>query len=164
MPEVKKIMYASDLSGNSAYAFQYASDYADKYGADLIILHVLEEAPLNVRSEMDHYVPEDKLKKPKLVEEIKSRLEEFCGNVRSDDPSCEYRVVRVEICEGRPEIEILKKADEFECDVIIMGTHGKGVISHALLGSVAEKVLRQSRKPVFIIPLPKGDGLGIRDI
>jgi nucleotide-binding universal stress UspA family protein len=36
-----------------------------------------------------------------------------------------------------------------------MGTHGKGVLEHAFLGSVAEKVLRKARKPVFIIPLPE---------
>jgi nucleotide-binding universal stress UspA family protein len=38
-----------------------------------------------------------------------------------------------------------------------MGTHGKGAISHAFLGSVSEKVLRRIRKPVYIIPLPKGE-------
>jgi len=38
-----------------------------------------------------------------------------------------------------------------------MGTHGKGIISHTFLGSVAERVLRRIRKPVFIIPLPKGE-------
>jgi len=41
--------------------------------------------------------------------------------------------------------------------VIIMGTHGKGIIRHTFLGSVAERVLRRVRKPVFIIPLPKGE-------
>jgi len=38
-----------------------------------------------------------------------------------------------------------------------MGTHGKGLISHAFLGSTAKRVLRRTRKPVFIIPLPKGE-------
>ena len=47
-------------------------------------------------------------------------------------------------------------ADKLGSDIVIMGTHGKGVISHAFLGSVAEKVLRRIRKPVYIIPLPKG--------
>ena len=38
-----------------------------------------------------------------------------------------------------------------------MGTHGKGAIGHAFLGSVSEKVLRRIRKPVYVIPLPKGE-------
>jgi len=51
----------------------------------------------------------------------------------------------------------LEKADEFGCDLIVMGTHGKGRIAHAFLGSVAEKVLQRSKKPVFTIPLPEED-------
>jgi len=44
----------------------------------------------------------------------------------------------------------------FNCDMIIMGTHGKGILGHTFLGSTAKKVLRRTRKPIFIIPLPKG--------
>ncbi|MBW6484984.1 MAG: universal stress protein [Syntrophobacterales bacterium] len=48
-------------------------------------------------------------------------------------------------------------SDELDCDTIIMGSHGKGAIGHAFLGNVSEKVLRRIRKPVYIIPLPKGE-------
>jgi len=58
---------------------------------------------------------------------------------------------------GDPAEEILKKAEETNCDIVIMGTHGKGVITHAFLGSISEKVLHRISKPVFIIPLPKGE-------
>jgi nucleotide-binding universal stress UspA family protein len=61
------------------------------------------------------------------------------------------------VIEGEPAVEILRKADELDCDVIIMGTHGKGWITHAFLGSVAEKVLSRVKKPVYIIPIPKGE-------
>ena len=52
---------------------------------------------------------------------------------------------------------ILEKANELECDAIVMGTHGKGIIANAFLGSVAKQVLRRTRMPVFIIPLPRGE-------
>jgi nucleotide-binding universal stress UspA family protein len=56
-------------------------------------------------------------------------------------------------------------ADELNCDVIIMGTHAKGIIANTFLGSTAKRVLRRTRKPVFIIPLPKGDiDITFRDI
>jgi nucleotide-binding universal stress UspA family protein len=48
-------------------------------------------------------------------------------------------------------------ADELNCDMIIMGTHAKGFIAHTFLGSTAKRVLRRTRKPVFIIPMPKGE-------
>jgi nucleotide-binding universal stress UspA family protein len=50
--------------------------------------------------------------------------------------------------------EILKVAEEEECDVIVLGTHGKGFLEKAFLGSVSSSVLLQTRKPVFLIPLP----------
>jgi len=56
---------------------------------------------------------------------------------------------------GYPADEILKKADDLNCDLVVMGTHGKGLVRQAFFGSVAKKVLRRVRKPVFIIPLPK---------
>ena len=66
-------------------------------------------------------------------------------------------MISIEVCEGFPAEEILKKADEFNCDAIVMGTHGKGIIANTFLGSTAKRVLRRTRKPVFIIPLPKGE-------
>jgi nucleotide-binding universal stress UspA family protein len=64
------------------------------------------------------------------------------------------RIKRTRVEEGYPAEVILRIADEENCDVIIMGTHGKGIITQTFLGSVAERVLRRTRKPVFVIPLP----------
>jgi nucleotide-binding universal stress UspA family protein len=50
--------------------------------------------------------------------------------------------------------EILKAADEEQCSMIILGTHGKGFLKQTFLGSVARSVLDRAKKPVFIIPLP----------
>jgi nucleotide-binding universal stress UspA family protein len=54
--------------------------------------------------------------------------------------------------------EILNTADTKECDVIVLGTHGKGWLKHTFLGSVASSVLTRTRKPVFVIPLPSEKG------
>lgn len=53
--------------------------------------------------------------------------------------------------------ELIEKANEQECDAIFMGTHGKGIVANTFWGSVTKRVLRRTRKPVFIIPLPKGE-------
>ncbi|MBC2744903.1 MAG: universal stress protein [Desulfosarcina sp.] len=79
----------------------------------------------------------------------------FIDKKVADDPESADKVVSIEVCKGYPAIEILKKADALHCDVIVMGTHGKGIVNQAFFGSVAKKVLRRVRKPVFIIPLPK---------
>jgi nucleotide-binding universal stress UspA family protein len=60
------------------------------------------------------------------------------------------------VLEGFPAEVILREADKLNCDMIVMGSHGKGIISQTFLGSVTKRVLRRTRKPVFIVPLPKG--------
>lgn len=54
--------------------------------------------------------------------------------------------------EGKPFEMILKVAEEWEADLIVLGTHGKKGLAHLLMGSVAEKVMRHSTKPLLIIP------------
>jgi nucleotide-binding universal stress UspA family protein len=55
--------------------------------------------------------------------------------------------------EGIPHEVILNVAKKWHADIIVMGTHGRTGISHLFMGSVAEKVLRHSEIPVFIIPI-----------
>ena len=160
---IKKILYATDLSKNSAYALQYAMDYAEKHEARIIILHVYEKLRWADMTELeDNLQIAGQMKavlknKENTANNIRERLKKFCEKVRKDDPSCTFNVDKIEVCDGYPANTILEKADEFDCDLIVMGTHGKGRIAHAFLGSVAEKVLQRSRRPVFIIPLPEGD-------
>jgi len=159
---IKKILYTTDLSKNSAHAFQYATDYAEKHDAEIIILYVYEKFRWADPPELeDNLQIAEQLKfavknKENTINIIKTRLTTFCEKVKKDDPSCTFRADTIEVCEGYPANTILEKADEFDCDLIVMGTHGKGLISHAFLGSVAEKVLRRSRRPVLTIPLPEG--------
>jgi len=160
---IKKILYATDLSKNSAYALQYAMDYAEKHEARIIILHVYEKLRWADMTELeDNLQIAGQMKavlknKENTANNIRERLKKFCEKVRKDDPSCTFNVDKIEVCDGYPANTILEKADEFDCDLIVMGTHGKGRIAHAFLGSVAEKVLQRSRRPVFIIPLPEED-------
>lgn len=55
--------------------------------------------------------------------------------------------------QGKPSEAILKVAEEWKADIIVLGTHGRKGISHLLMGSVAEKIVRHSAKPLFIIPV-----------
>ncbi len=90
-----------------------------------------------------------------VIQRIKNRLKLFCDKELADDPESAEKIVSIEVCKGYPANEILKKAEALRCDLIVMGTHGKGIVSQAFFGSVAKRVLRRVRKPVFIIPLPE---------
>ena len=89
------------------------------------------------------------------IEEIKKRLHEFCKNTEIQIGfQCVELVSKILVPLGHPVEEILKAADDEGCDVIVLGTHGKGFLEQTFIGSVAGSVLKRTRKPVFIIPLP----------
>ena len=163
IPTIKKILYATDLSPNSAYAFRYAINSAIKHDANIIILHVFEKISVTTEAQLGIYIEKDLRKKlyddrrESTIDRIKKRLQFFSEKELEDNAGSVNRVESIEMAEGFPAEEILSKADELNCDAIIMGTHGKGIIEHAFLGSTAKRVLRRTRKPVFIIPLPKGE-------
>jgi nucleotide-binding universal stress UspA family protein len=161
IPQIKKILYTTDLSDNSTEVFKYAMNSAKNYDAGIIILHVLEPLSTTVTGITQVYLTKGQV--DEISEErsayvkdcINKQLKEFCEKELKNDPECAGRVESIEFCEGFPPDVILMKADEFNCDVIFMGTHGKGLIRSTFLGSTSKRVLRRTRKPVFIIPLPK---------
>jgi nucleotide-binding universal stress UspA family protein len=163
IPKIQKILYATDLSPNAVYALRYAMNSAIKHDAEVIILHVFENVDPASRTYLNLYIDEKRHKK--IVDEhtaatkklIMNRLRTLRDKELKDHPEFTDKVISIEVCEGFPAEEILSKAEAFNCDEIIMGTHSKGIIANTFLGSTAKRVLRRTRKPVFIIPLPEGE-------
>ena len=161
LPTIKKIIYATDLSKNSAFALTYAVNAAVRYDSELVILHVLERINPAVENVLigklgDQYFVEDfKERSEEAQAGIEQRLERIFGKMPPETVERIRPKIEKVICEGFPPEQILGKADEHNCDVIVMGTHGKGFLSQTFLGSMAKMVLRRTRKPVFIVPLPK---------
>ncbi len=178
IPRIKKILYATDLSKNSSYAFFYAVDMARKNDAKIVILHSVEPVWRTYYSGAGEYSaagdysgawPHDypaagveglsgaakEREQEAERSEIKKRLEEFCKRMDAYvGSSCFELVSKILVPLGHPVEEILEAAHEEGCDAIVLGTHGKGFLRQTFLGSVAVKVLERTRKPVFIIPLP----------
>jgi nucleotide-binding universal stress UspA family protein len=154
-PQIKKILYATDLSKNSSYAFLYAIDAAKKHDARIVILHVVEPVPAYAEV---YGAMTDEFKKKQheeIIESMKKHLQGFCKKAEAQiGPPCVELVSKILVPVGHPPEEILNAADEEGCDVIVIGTHGKGFLAHTFLGSVSKAVLHRTRKPVFIVPLP----------
>ena len=153
--KIRKILYATDLSKNSSFAFLYATDMARKHDAKVVMLHAIEPIPAyaaaytGITDELKRKQQED------TVEEIRRRLGDFCRKAEAEiGPPCVDLVSKILVPRGHPPEEILNAADKEGCDVIVLGTHGKGFLAHTFLGSVSSAVLNRTQKPVFIIPLP----------
>jgi len=155
LPQIKKILYATDLSKNSAYAFYYAVDMARKRGATIVLLHSLEPVPAYVRNYISGAEKLELENQREMIAAIEKRLDNFCRKVDNQIGSpCVELVSKIIARVGHPVEEILSAADEEGCDVIILGNHGKGFLKQTFLGSVSRGVLDRTRKPVMIVPLP----------
>jgi nucleotide-binding universal stress UspA family protein len=163
IPEIKKILYCTDLSKNARYAFAYAASIANRYGAGITILHVLADISSYGDSLVINILGQkkwDELRKgneEKLVVTIKERLEKFCEDVSAEMPACPFITDEIVVKIGQPVEEILKEVKRTDCDLVVMGSHGLGMIEDAVLGSTARRVFRRCNKPVLIIRLPEDD-------
>ena len=166
--QIKKILYATDLSETAVHAFSYAVSLANMYGAGITILHVFAEFPgeqfiLNMINtdtweeiKMRHYSEaRDKLigeKRDHIA--IKEVLQAFSEEVNADAEDQTFVTDEILIKNGAPAEIIVQTAKKQNCDLIVMGTHGHGVIADVLIGSTAKWVVRQSPIPVLVIRLP----------
>ena len=161
---VKKILYTTDLSDSARHAFAYAVSLANLYDAGITILHVLSEVPGLDAKIVGHIGAEhwEEIKARQEAEaratligkkrenvEIQEILEEF-AKVDNQD----FVVDEVLVRKGDPVDEILKQAEKRHCDLIVMGSHGHGLIEDAIIGSTARKVVRRAKKPVLVVRLP----------
>jgi nucleotide-binding universal stress UspA family protein len=158
IPQIKKILFATDLSKNSVYAFFYAIHMAKRDEAKIVIMHAVEPiAPMLVNFEDFKYqVAKDRWEESVL--KFKERIQDISikADARTGVSSVDL-ISDILIRPGNPAEEILRVADEEGCDVIVLGSHGKGFLEKTFLGSVSSSVLLRTRKPVFVIPLPSED-------
>ena len=155
IPQIKKILFPTDLSKNSAYAFYYAVHMARRDEAKIVILHAVEPVPRMLISFEDFEQKVAKDRWEDTVKKFKERIQDISVKVDARIGISSVDLIsNILIRLGHPAEEILKVADEEGCDVIVLGTHGKGFLEQTFLGSVSNSVLLRTRKPVFIVPLP----------
>ena len=146
---IKIILVPVDFSENSQVAFEAAYDLALQLGAKLYMLHVQDESTLRIA------IKEELLSQCSTDEELQSSVERlteerFSKMLSSMDTSkvaIEHTSRR-----GDSDREIVAYAREIEADMIVIGRRGAGIIS-AVLGSVAESVIRKSPCPVLVVRL-----------
>jgi nucleotide-binding universal stress UspA family protein len=149
-PKYKKVLFCTDFSENADYAFEFACGIAKRDGGVLYILHVIPHNPN--QAYVDSFLTTGDLERMQksIQEDLVNRYRERYEEKIEQEIKFET-ITRA----GREDEEILEFAKEEKVDLIVMGTHGRTGIEHVFFGSVAEKVLRRSPIPVFIIPSKK---------
>ena len=156
---IKNLLYSTDLSHNSLIAFGYAAYLAKLTGADLHLLHVLERLSEDATFTLQVYIQDEKRRHQMLEERVErarklldEKQERFWAAQSEEDRKIRAQIKSVTVCESFPAEEILKSAKKHNCDLIVMGSHERGM-SHTFLGSVSKSVLRRSHVPTLIVPL-----------
>jgi nucleotide-binding universal stress UspA family protein len=135
MPHIRTILHPSDLAETSQAAFQLARSMAIDYSAELIALHVYPP-PFNEADAVDRD------RSNEVQSDLMAALRKFAA--ADDRVRMDYRLE-----EGTASEVILEQAQN--CDLIVMGTHGREGLGRAIMGSVAERVLREATCPVVTV-------------
>jgi nucleotide-binding universal stress UspA family protein len=146
MIKLKRLLLPTDFSESAAHAFTYALSFACEYEAELYLLHVIEVLPVGYAGEL---FPSSMTQ---VLDEISSyartEMQKLGENARSRGA-----VVHERIAQGKPAAEILRVARAETIDMILLGTHGHGVLNRALFGSTTDRIMRKAPCPVLVCRL-----------
>jgi nucleotide-binding universal stress UspA family protein len=149
MIDLHKILVPTDFSKSSQNALSYAVAFAQKFGAAVHLLHVVQDLAL--------FIPEAMMVAPTgapPVEQFHEAARAALQRVVSELGVADV-VIHPEVVEGVPYDTIIRFARERDIDLIVMGTHGHTGLAHFLLGSVSEKVVRRAPCPVLTVRHPE---------
>ncbi len=147
MIDLKTILVPSDFSVCSDAALRYGLELARKFNASVHLLHVIQDPATQPWAAEGFAVP--------LLEVVDQWQKDALERLRTSMPAEDRARVIVECRIASPYPEILRYAAEHDIDLIVMGTHGRGGVTHMLLGSIAEKVIRRAPCPVLTVRHPQ---------
>ena len=140
MLKLQRILALTDFSEYSRAALSYAAQLAQSSGAALYVLHVFEASVFGSIPEFSPMIDNVKQGESRRLSDLSDRLSRENGIPV-------YPLFK----EGVPFYQILKTAGQLPADLIVLATHGRTGLAHALIGSVAERVVRESNCPVFVV-------------
>jgi nucleotide-binding universal stress UspA family protein len=140
---VKTILFPTDFSANARYAMDHVRDFARAFNARVHLLHVVETTLQAADLSWSVAAPEMDEKMRKGATE---RLQALAAELELPETT-----VQIAVAKGHPSLEISRYAEQNGVDLIIMATHGHTGLSHFLLGSVTERVVRKAPCPVLTV-------------
>ena len=148
MTRITRILVPTDFSATADAALDYASMLADRFGASIELLHVLDDPFVADGMAAEAYISEAPALRTAMLQEARERLRQR-ASARTGIPE-----ITTEVLFGHGARTIAEFAAERGTDLIVMGTHGRTGFAHFVLGSVAERLVRTSPCPVLTVRHP----------
>ena len=141
---LQKILVPTDFSSHANYALEYATYFAQRYRAQILLVHVM--APYFGGTEADVLAIPAAYYGRDLMGILQERLEELAAGLRGQDIDVDTILIM-----GVPFVEIVKLARRHDVDLIMISTHGRTGLGHAFIGSTTERVVRKASCPVLSV-------------
>ena len=148
MTRISRILVPTDFSATADAALDYAYVLAERFGASIELLHVLDDPFVADGMAAEAYISESPVLRSAMLHDAQERLRHR-ASAREGIPHIE-----TEVLFGHGARTIAEYAAERGADLIVMGTHGRTGFAHLLLGSVAERLVRTSPCPVLTVRHP----------
>jgi len=142
----KRILVPVDGSEKAATAAIHGAELASKLGSELLLFHVVPSLPPYVDTSPDRLSNIQQA----IMNEFSRHGREILAKVKDDLEPYGLKIA-TDIAVGHPAEEIVKKAKEMDCDLVVMGSRGLGEIKGYLLGSVSNRVTRHASCPVLVV-------------
>jgi nucleotide-binding universal stress UspA family protein len=147
---IKNILVATDFGPASDTALRYGRALAGQFGARLHVLHVTENVVLTAASAYGYVsVPLS------VQQEIEATALRQAQQLLTDEERQAGRAIATTITDSSPAPAIVDYAKRHDIDLVVLGTHGRGALSHLFMGSVAERVVRMAPCPVLTVRDPE---------
>lgn len=156
-PEVKTILYATDLGGQTRPVFRHALAMAKLYDAKIIMMHVVEPMGETAKAIISAYLSQEltedmqKDTMKEILAKMKDRLRKFYEDECDEEKVCS-NVKELIVVSGKPSEEILRVSEEEKADMIIVGKSTRKVRGIRVMGSTARRVSRMAGIPVLVVP------------
>jgi nucleotide-binding universal stress UspA family protein len=148
MVAFKEVLVPTDFSEYSVRAVDYGVEIAGKFASHITLVHVVE--PLLQAADLTWTTVDFEELNREQRAAAREQLDKLAGDRIPKGIACDAVILF-----GKAFVEIVRCARERNADLIVMATHGRGAISHLLLGSTAEKVVRKATCPVLTVKHPK---------
>ena len=156
--DIKKILFASDISTTAKFAARYACSIGNSFNAKVWVIHVVpdlleaysSEAGIRVSDDENQTADFNKQAMDEAKQILQERIRRTSKKVLAEIKFCPLAEENIIIKAGDPVEQIVKTAKEGNFDLIIMGTHGQGDFEEVILGSTASGVIHRSKVPVLV--------------
>lgn len=169
---IQSILFATDLTPNCQQALDFTIAVATRFNATIYMLHVIEKLPNNIDEKLKDLLGKHQwedlvsshqanarrslLGKQSTNSRVREAVRSFCKEVGMEENSCDFKSSEIIISDGEIAEEILAKAAENECDLIVLGGHKNLFSVSSNVGSTTKAVLKKAKIPVTIAPPLEG--------